>query len=306
MPLGVAAQMSDEELAALEALRDPNEEPLPGDDAPGAEDGPPPQDAASQAPPDDGPPKADAPPPADDKQQQNAKPEMPKGNRNQALRAARIAEQRARQEADALRAENEALRKQVPEAVGKKESSDSTDLTDEEIADLAVDFPAAAKAARIARDAARAIAKLSPAPQAEKAADPEFIPPELPPELQAAVDENEALLGWQHDPDQTRFELATAVDGLLTRHPEWKGKPLEERFAEVVRRVNAEMGAAKPTPPAPGRRDPMDVINNAPSRTPRSISEIGGGDGHAHAPDLGRFTKMSSEDVEAELMARGG
>ena len=304
MPLGVAAQMSDEELAALEALRDPNEEPLPGDDEPGADDQPP-QDAASQTPPDESAPKADATPPADDKQQQTADPVPPKGNRNQALRAARIAEQRARQEADTLRAELEELRKQNPAAAGKKEA-DPLDMTDEEIADLEVDFPAAAKAARLARSAVRAVAQLTPAAQTQKAADPEFTPPELPPELQTVVDENEALSEWQHDPDQTRFDLAKATDGLLSRHPQWKDKPLEARFAEVVRRVNAELGAAKPTPAAPGRRDPQDVIDNAPSRTPKSVSEIGGGDGNAKSPDVDRFSRMSSEDVEAELMARGG
>lgn len=303
MPLGIAAEMSDDELAALEALRDPNEEPLPGDDEPGADGSQPPQEpAASQTPPDEGAPKADATPPADDKQQ-TADPEKPKGNRNQALRASRIAEQRARQEAEALRAELEELRKQVP--AGKKEA-ELADMTDEEIADLEIDSPTAAKVARMAKRTAELVAKLAPAQQTTPTADPDFTPVELPPELQAAVDENETLLGWQHDPDQTRFELATATDGLLSRHPQWKGKPLEERFNEVVKRVNAELGAAKPTPAANGRRDPMDVINNAPSRTPKSISEIGGGDGHVSGPDVGRFSRMSAEDVEAELMARGG
>lgn len=306
MPLGIAAEMSDEELAALEALRDPNEEPLPGDDEPGAEGDQPPQEpAASQAPPADEAetPKADATPPADDKQQQTADPEKPKGNRNQALRAARIAEQRARQEAETLRAELEELRKQVP--VGKK-GDDPADMTDEEIAELEVDFPAAAKAARMAKRAAEAVAKLTPA-AAKQETVPDFEPPVLPPELQAAVDEVPDLLDWQHDPDQTRFEMAKATDGLLSRHPQWKDKPLEARFAEVVRRVNAELGAATPKPAANGRRDPMDVINNAPSRTPKSISEIGGGDGtNTQGPDVSRFSRMSTEDVEAELMARGG
>lgn len=315
MPLGISATLSEEDIAELEKLRDPNEEPLPG-----AEDDAPPTDKApADQPPSDKPEvdgKTSDTPPADDEdakaataaeQQQDTKP---KGNVNQALRAARAAERQAREKLAAVNAELEELRKKIP---AESRPTDMDELTDADIAELESDFPAAAKAARLARKAAAQLAALQGKQQESQPAAapaPDFEPQVFPEAVQTVIDGNEDLLAWQYDPDQTRFEMAKAADALLMQHPKWKDKPLAERFNEAVRRVNAELaeqqGTTVPTP-KPGRKDPAEVIRNAPTRTPSALGDIGSGSGkQAMGSDLGRYSSMSAEDIEAELMTRGG
>lgn len=319
MPLGIGNEPSEEEAAALERLREQDtangdneplgDEPGPGDTvtpegepAPTPAVAPAPEAATVPAPAEA--PAAPAAPAAQDKHQ-------PGDPARGALRAARAGERRAVAERDRLREENEALRKKL-ETVPK--APDPHAITDEEIESAAADFPLIGKIARAVRNAPPAAAPVAApaaapaAPVAAPPSHPEFVPLELPPDLQDAVDNVPELLAMQHDPDQSRFKLAQAIDGMLDNHPKWKGKPLEERFAEVVRRVNAEFGAAPAAPaPAPAKpKDPQAAIDNAPVRTPKAASEIGGGSGADQGNDLARFAQMSEDDVMNELIARGG
>jgi hypothetical protein len=291
MPLGVHTETDPDEQAALEALRDPSEAPLPGDDdAPEVAETQPAAEKSAEKP---------------AVEEKPAETDKPKGKAGQALRASRIAEQKAREAATAAQAERDALKAELDTLKAKAPQSDEDDMSDEEIASLESDFPLAAKAAKLAKKLAAQM-KAQPVEAKKEApkADPDFEPPILPADLQAIVDQNDDLLDWQHDPDQTRFQMATAADGLLSRHPKWKDKPLQERFAEVVRRVNAELAEA----PA-ATKDDKDVaalIDAAPRRTAKSVGEIGGGGGKQPlVDDVSRFRSMSAEDVEAELMTRG-
>ncbi|EAZ4510946.1 hypothetical protein CAM24_19270 [Salmonella enterica] len=55
------------------------------------------------------------------------------------------------------------------------------------------------------------------------------------------------LVRWQQaDPD--RFAIAVHLDEKLQTDPEWKDKPLTERFAEVARRTRAAYGEVPPQP----------------------------------------------------------
>lgn len=301
MPLGVAAEFSDEEAAALEALRDPNEQPLDADtDAPGGA-GDAPGEGEGGAPSAQG---EGSGQPATDTQatgsngKQQQKQERPVGDLKQALRASRRAEQRAREEVQRLREENERLSATAPQ----KPAAESDELTDADLDEIAADYPAMAKVAK-------AVRRMAPAAAAQEKPQPttnstEFVPPVLPADLQEVVDDIPDLLAWQNDPDQTRFEMAKAADVLLLRHPKWKDKPDAERLAEVARRVNKELAEAAET--AAQRIDPAKAIENAPTRQVRSMSDIGGGGGRdAKGSDLARFASMSADDVEAELMARG-
>jgi hypothetical protein len=306
MPLGIAQAFNEEDEAALEALRDPNEQPLEDEPQQPAEEGDAP--AAQQQPPADEGNKGE---PATDKQPAEAQPASAQaqpvdktgGDPTRAqLRAARAAERRANAEVDRLRKENEELR---AKAAQPKEPSADDELTDDDIENLAADYPAVAKVAKVVKKiAAQAPAARSddPAP-----AEPQFVAPVLPDELQAIVDRNDELSDWQHDPDQTRFDMAKLVDELLAKHPQWKNKPLEERFAEVVKRVNAEIGQAPAAPQAKTPPiNPRDAIDAAPARFPRSIGDIGTGGGReTQTNDLARFQQLSYDDALAELIARG-
>lgn len=296
MPLGVATEFNDEEAAQLEALRDPTEPPLDASD-----EGPTGQtasdDTGNEGAANNQPPGGQAQQPTDDagKTPQQAT-DKPQGDLRQALRASRRAEQRAKDELQRVREENEALRKQAPQ----QKPPATEEITDDELEELAMDFPAMAKVAKAVKQMAAKEAPAAPTPSAN-----DFVPPTLPPELQEVVDDFPDLLTWQNDPDQSRFEMAQAADALLLRIPKWKAASEAERLAEVVRRVNQELGQ-QPAARTPAGIDPAKAIENAPMRQARSMGDFGGGGGRdALGNDLARFSSMSADDVEAELMTRG-
>ena len=145
--------------------------------------------------------------------------------------------------------------------------------------------------------------KTQPEPVAK--AEPDFEPPSLPPELQDVVDQIPDLLDWQHNPDQTLFEMAKAEDRKLLLHPKWKDVGEGKRLEEVVRRVKADI--APEQAPAPAETKPRvnvkDAIDKAPRVKPNTLSDIGGGgDTPTAGSNLGRFSQMSDADIEAELL----
>jgi hypothetical protein len=226
--------------------------------------------------------------------------DKPKGDPRAALRASRRAEHRLRQDNERLHAELEQARKAAP---APKQADD--DLNDDEVAELESDFPVIGKLARQNKALQSQVQTLmnQQGSSQQRQADPEFQPLVLPPELQDVVDDIPDLLEWQHDPDQASFQMATAEDNKLRVHPKWKDKPLAERFAEVARRVKADLGEVSQTTSKP-RVNVDDALERAPRVRPGTLSDIGGGgEIQKSASNLSRFSKMSDEDMIAEVLA---
>lgn len=220
-------------------------------------------------------------------------PPQPGGDVRAALRASRRAEQRAREEAQRLRDEMAALKQKLP-----AETQEADPFSEDEIARAERDFPLLGRTARFVK---AQMGNTAPAAPAQPPAAAEFVPPLLPANVQEIVDSSPDLLAWQHDQDQARFALAKSTDALLLEHPHWREKPMAERFAEVVRRVKAELGTPQPAP-----ADPRQVLASIPRRTPETLSHIGGGGGpQPEAPALDRYMKMSDDDIVADLLRDG-
>ena len=214
-----------------------------------------------------------------------------------ALRAARRGEQRAKNEVGQLRRQVAELQAKVPTAQAE----------DVDMEALEADFPQIAKTLKVMQ------AKIDAVPVAQ-AAEPaqeqtEFEPQMFPPEMQDDIDSTPDLLAWQHDPDQTTFEIAKAEDAKLTRLPKWQDKSRLERFAEVVRRVNLELAdSVEPTKDAPAvpaakpKVNVAEAIQRAERIKPNTLSDIGGGDTPASTNNLSRYAGMSNEDIEADLL----
>lgn len=309
MSLGAAEDFTADEHAILASLREDDEGDATGNTpaletptdppasaptpTPAADPGAAPAAAPAPAQPTAAAPAAPAAPPAPD--------DKPQGDLRAALRAARRAEHRSREEANRLREEVEALRKQV------STTPNPDDLSDEEIAQLEAEFPAAAKAARMAK---RAFAQPPAAAPAAAPAAPEFVPAALPPEVQDAVDAVPDLLAWQNNADQSAFQLAIQFDGLLRSTPKWANASLEERFQEVARRVRSELGtpspapAPTPAPAPPAQPDPKAALAAVPRHTPQTLSDIGAGTGGpTDTLTLERMQRMSDDDIVAALLA---
>lgn len=222
--------------------------------------------------------------------------DKPQGNVNAALRASRRAERRARDEAERLRKEIDELRAKVPT---------ETTATDDDLDTLEDEFPAAAAALKREREARAAAERRAQEleARANPPKDPDFVPETFPAAVQDAIDDVAELSDWHNDPDQTRFALAKSVDAMLANHPKWAGKTLQERFAEAVRRVKAELD--EPSPQQDTTEAAQARLKALKRTAPETLSDLGGSTPANNASNVERYARMTEDQILDEL-ARGG
>ncbi len=165
-------------------------------------------------------------------------------------------------------------------------SVDPDDISQEELEQLAQDYPALGKSiAAIARK----LQKLEP-----QAATQQVQPSANP--VQAALQAVPDLAAWR-DGDQDRFEMALTIDDKLQADPAWSNKPLTERFAEVARRTKLAFGDEVEAPPA---KAPGKAAEKPADHIPSSPSELGQTN-HAPATGIERYGAMSQADLIGEM-----
>lgn len=161
-------------------------------------------------------------------------------------------------------------------------SVDPDDISQEELEQLAQDYPDLGKSiAAIARK----LQKL------EQPAQPAINP------VQAALQAVPDLVSWR-EKDQDRFDFAIIVDEKLQADPAWQGKSLDERFAEAARRTKLAFGdEVIPPTKAPGKEadKPADFIPSSPSALGQTH--------HAAPTGVERFGAMSQTELIGEMGA---
>lgn len=201
--------------------------------------------------------------------------------RNEAkqLREQLAQSQQAQAERDKLQA--------LMEKHGINPDADPDDISQEELEQLAQDYPDLGKSiAAIARK----LQKLEPQ------VAPQQVQPTLNP-VQAALQAVPDLVSWR-EKDQDRFDFAIIVDEKLQADPAWQGKSLDERFAEAARRTKLAFGdEAIPPTKAPGKEadKPADFIPSSPSALGQTH--------HAAPTGVERFGAMSQTELIGEMGA---
>ncbi|MFM4985107.1 hypothetical protein ACEUB5_15590 [Aeromonas veronii] len=201
-------------------------------------------------------------------------------NETKQLREQLAQAQQAQVERDKLQA--------LLEKNGIDPSVDPDDISQEELEQLAQDYPDLGKSiAAIARK----LQKLEPQ------AAPQQVQPVANP-VQAALQAVPDLAAWR-DGDQDRFEMALTIDDKLQADPAWSNKPLAERFAEVARRTKLAFGDEVEAPPA---KAPSKAAEKPADHIPSSPSELGQTH-HAPATGVERYGAMSQTELVGELGA---
>lgn len=201
-------------------------------------------------------------------------------NETKQLREQLAQAQQAQAERDKLQA--------LLEKNGIDPSVDPDDISQEELEQLAQDYPDLGKSiAAIARK----LQKLEPQ------AAPQQVQPVANP-VQAALLAVPDLAAWR-DGDQDRFDMALTIDDKLKADPAWSNKPLEERFAEVARRTKLAFGDEVEAPPA---KAPGKAAEKPADHIPSSPSELGQTH-HAPATGVERYGAMSQTELVGELGA---
>ncbi|MEH8245247.1 hypothetical protein Q7I21_04365 [Aeromonas veronii] len=201
-------------------------------------------------------------------------------NETKQLREQLAQAQQAQVERDKLQA--------LLEKSGIDPSVDPDDISQEELEQLAQDYPDLGKSiAAIARK----LQKLEPQ------AAPQQVQPVANP-VQAALQAVPDLAAWR-DGDQDRFDMALTIDDKLQADPAWSNKPLAERFAEVARRTKLAFGDEVEAPPA---KAPGKAAEKPADHIPSSPSELGQTH-HAPATGVERYGAMSQTELVGELGA---
>ncbi|MNF21022.1 hypothetical protein D3C84_15500 [compost metagenome] len=164
---------------------------------------------------------------------------------------------------------------------------DPDDVSQEELAQLAQDYPDLGKSIK-------AIA--SKLQRLEQQAAPQQVPPASNP-VQAALQAVPDLMNWR-EKDQDRFDFAIIVDEKLQADPAWQGKSLDERFAEAARRTKLAFGDEVIPPaktPSKEAEKPTDFIPSSPSALGQTH--------HAAPTGVERFGAMSQTELIGEMGA---
>ena len=307
----------------------PEGDDTPPKDAKPEGDDTPPKDAKPEG--DDTPPK-DAKPEGDDTPPKDAKPEDAKPGVKTAdgegvldysvLAQAREDTRRARAEAAAAEARAQAATatakpEDKPDPVAEKLTEAIKTLRENE-GDAVADAYEALAGVVTQKDAKIAELEGRLDRQAQGSAE------EIAQSSQHAIDSNPTLAQWLADADAAArgvdgksalaWQKAEALDDVLASSPEWQGRPLKDRFEEVVRILgDGAPGSGAPSDAPKGDVKPEDTKPKAdtkpedrkPSRTaPESISDLPSGD----TPDspLTKFENMSPQEIEAAIAARSG
>ncbi|MNZ04283.1 hypothetical protein D3C78_209830 [compost metagenome] len=198
-------------------------------------------------------------------------------NEVKVLREQLAASQQAQAERDKLQA--------LMEKHGINPDVDPDDINQEELAQLAQDYP----------DLGKSIAAIaSKLQRLEQQAAPQQVTPATNP-VQAALQAVPDLMNWR-EKDQDRFDFAIIVDEKLQADPAWQGKSLDERFAEAARRTKLAFGdEVIPPTKAPGKEadKPADFIPSSPSALGQTH--------HAAPTGVERFGAMSQAELIGEM-----
>lgn len=220
----------------------------------------------------------------------------------------RSARERAESEAAALRQQLQDLKDgKTPDPVAS-----SDELSEDEIAAVAADFPQVGKALKQLQTLKEQVSKL-----AHKAADPEPASAEPADDpIQEAIDAVPLLLDWQAlDPE--KFARAQVLDNVAKTSPKWRGKPLHERFEHVAKQVADEFDIpfeASPRTSNPNKVDPKTAISKAARAAPNTLSDLKGGavdqtddrlDRLPPARAMRRMEEMSNEEIDRHLAKFG-
>ena len=200
-------------------------------------------------------------------------------NEVKVLREQLAASQQAQAERDKLQA--------LMEKHGINPDVDPDDISQEELAQLAQDYP----------DLGKSIAAIaSKLQRLEQQAAPQPVPLAINP-VQSALQAVPDLMDWR-EKDQDRFDFAIIVDEKLQADPAWQGKSLDERFAEAARRTKLAFGdEVIPPAKAPSKEaeKPTDFIPSSPSALGQTH--------HAAPTGVERFGAMSQTELIGEMGA---
>jgi hypothetical protein len=209
------------------------------------------------------------------------------------LRTEREKRRAAEQAMQELQARIEAMQQS-----GKPQDQAEGETSDDDLAQMAEDFPAIAKLLAHTRKLEQQLQSVAKRIEDEDRQRQEAAQAEV----RAAVDANPTLLHWEHN-DPERWAAAIEADSKLMASPAHRGLTLEQRLAKAVEIVDAFYGPDTTAPrvaPAQPQEKPAKPTAAVASARPRTLSDIPGGVVPAADP-MEEFAQMSVDKLGAKM-----
>lgn len=225
------------------------------------------------------------------------------------LKQEREARRAAAEHAAELQRELEALKQAKQEGIATP--TETYDPNDPEIQALESEFPEIARANRAARAEIERLRQEMQARDARIEAmagqwerEQQAKQQAAMEEIQAAIDANPTLRYLRsEDGDQRMWEAAVAIDLELQNRPAWASKPIAERFAKVVERLEEDFGPVS----VPGKyvaEKPAPAKKTKPVEkedlTINTLSDIRGGS--SPESDEINLDTTSTVDLQAQML----
>lgn len=186
------------------------------------------------------------------------------------------------------------------------EDQQATDALSAKLKQLAEDFPEFGEVAEAMTTQIRALQAEVNAVKEERQAQQQVVARQRQLTVREAIDSNPDLVLWESE-DQKAWDRAVKIDQELRQDPDWTGKPIQERFNEVVRLTRAYLPNA-PKPSTSASKETQDelatrvdqALEKAGQYVPESLSHIPGG--HAPASNDGRMDNVMDLEMAFERM----
>jgi gas vesicle protein len=229
------------------------------------------------------------------------------------LKGAREEADRVRQLNEELAAQVESLKAQLAQKPGDTvdvdldtDGQDKTDALNERLKQLAEDFPEFGEVAKTLTSRITALQGEVNAFKNERQAEQHDVARRNQLTVREAIDNNPDLVLWEAEAPKA-WDRAVKIDVELRQDPEWVGKPIQERFNEVVRLTRAYLPDA-PKPIASAAKETRSEIDQRVSQAlkeagdfvPESLTHIPGG--HAPASNDGRLDNVIDMEAAFERM----
>ena len=169
---------------------------------------------------------------------------------------------RARATAAEALAKEQAVEIERLKAEKETPKEDVATLTKEELDTLEAESPTLAKTLRAQQASIQKLTEQLQAVAARQEDQAVVQETEVKSEIQAAIDANPTLAGWQTAEDQTLWNEASRFDKVLRESPAYANKSFADRFTKVVELTQSALGIETPK---------AEVKDELPKLTPEQI-----------------------------------
>ncbi len=174
-----------------------------------------------------------------------------------------------------LRARAETAQAEIVRLKGSPDAKPDESLTllsDEDLDSIEEEMPILGKAIRAQQNVLQSMVERQEEDRREEENEQRQVQVTLEQQVEAGKAANPDIIQWETE-NPVRFDKAVEIDEAIRKDAEWKGKPFNERFKEVVLRTKRFFG----DPITETKQGKQEELEDPAKLTPSGLGQIPGG-----------------------------